>query len=287
MAHSLNVFLLSIKVTAVCILIAADIFLVTLLLVSFHSPQLHTNGEQASGKLPSFQLNVQRATQAINNKTGDSLKTIGHTVSSVADAVSTTTSNVAQSVATTVTNPETIIKPEPSYKTPEIKDVAQTPAATGTGGPATNQPAPAATAPVIATAPQQPQVSVWPIHGAVTTEFGVYHQPFQPWHTGIDISSGQPAGRTAVSPFRDGVVVQVTRSYQGLGNHVVIDHGGGLTSWYGHLYSITVAQGQAVHVGDTIGYEGRTGAATGPHVHLEIRQNNVPLNPRNFIANNP
>lgn len=287
MAYSLNVFLLSLKVAAACFLVAADIFLVILLLVSFRSPTPHSQNKQVSATLPSFQLNMQRATQVINDKTGHSLKVISHTVSSVTTAISSTTSNVAQSVATTVTDPETIIKPKPAYKTPEIKDVASAPITSATGGAITSQPPATAAAPVIAATPQSSQVSVWPIHGTVTTEFGVYHQPFQPWHTGIDIASGQPVGRTPVSPFKEGVVTQVIRSYQGLGNHIVIDHGGGLTSWYGHLYSVTVTPGQSVHVGDTIGYEGRTGAATGPHVHLEIRQNNVPLNPRNFIANNP
>lgn len=286
MAHSLNVFLISLKIAAVCTLIAADIFLITLLVVSFNKPT-HTGKDQPHSLQPTFRINVQRTAQTLNAKTGNTLKNIGDSVSSAAETISSTVTDVAHGVATTVTNPATIIKPEPSYKTPEIEAVGQPTTAANTGGSTDTQPTPAPIEPVATPTPQPSQASAWPIHGMVTTEFGVYHQPFQPRHTGIDISSRQPVGRAAVTPFREGVVVQVIRSSHGLGNHVVIDHGNGLTSWYGHLYSISVNQGQTVKLGDIIGYEGRTGAATGPHVHLEIRQNNVPLNPRNFIANNP
>lgn len=129
--------------------------------------------------------------------------------------------------------------------------------------------------------------SVWPIHGRVTTEFGAPDYPYQSHHTGIDITSARPAGVIQVAAFRDGTVMQVVHSGSGLGNHVVIDHGGGITSVYGHLYSISTFIGQQVHTGDYIGTEGSTGASTGPHVHFEIRVNGVPQNPRHFLSGNP
>jgi murein DD-endopeptidase MepM/ murein hydrolase activator NlpD len=287
MTYSLNVFLLLLKTAVICVLIAADIFLVTLLFVSFGAPSLHAASDESLDKSFSFRLNIEGTAKVLNDKTGNTLKYIGNTVGSTAHVISSVTSNVAENIVTTVTNPETIIKPEPSDKTPEIEKTTEVSPATGTGGPAANQPSLVATAPVPTTPIQSPQASVWPIHGTVTTEFGVYHQPFQGHHTGIDIASELPVGSGAVTPFREGTVAEVIRSSGGLGNHIVIDHGSGLTSWYGHLYSIAVAEGQVVKPGDSIGYEGRTGTATGPHLHLEIRQNNVPLNPRKFIAGNP
>lgn len=132
-----------------------------------------------------------------------------------------------------------------------------------------------------------PGPSIWPIHGKVTTEFGAPDYPFQSSHTGIDISSARPAGQTPVAAFHSGVVISVVYSGASYGNHVIIDHGGGLTSLYGHLYLISVHEGQRVNAGDTIGTEGSTGASTGPHVHFEIRQNNIPENPRRYVAGNP
>lgn len=129
--------------------------------------------------------------------------------------------------------------------------------------------------------------SMWPMHGMVTTEFGVYHEPFQQWHTGIDISSGKPSGTTQVAAFRPGTVVQVVHSNLSYGNHVVIDHGNGLTSLYGHLYSTEVTVGQIVQTGQIIGYEGDTGDSTGPHLHFELDQNNKPVNPHNYLPGMP
>jgi murein DD-endopeptidase MepM/ murein hydrolase activator NlpD len=132
-----------------------------------------------------------------------------------------------------------------------------------------------------------PAGTVWPLHGRITTEFGVPEPPYQPLHTGIDISSAHRAGVMAIHPFSSGKVIQIVYSRNGLGNHVVVDHGNGLTSWYCHLNSIGVNEGQTVGQGDVVGYEGRTGVVTGTHLHFEIRKNNVPINPRQFIKGNP
>lgn len=129
--------------------------------------------------------------------------------------------------------------------------------------------------------------TVWPLRGKVFTAFGVPHQPWQPTHTGMDISSAQPSGQTSITPFKEGTVLQVIRSNVGYGNHVIIDHGNGMTSLYAHLYSISVVPGQRVKPGDVVGYEGSSGTSTGTHVHFEVRQNGSPVNPRQYIANNP
>jgi murein DD-endopeptidase MepM/ murein hydrolase activator NlpD len=127
----------------------------------------------------------------------------------------------------------------------------------------------------------------WPLHGAITTLFGVPEPPYQAIHTGLDISDGRYSGATPVKPFKPGRVAQVIPSRVGLGNHVVIDHGGGLTSVYGHLYSISVQEGQTVDNNTVIGYEGSTGASTGTHLHFEIRINGQPVNPLLYIPGRP
>jgi len=127
----------------------------------------------------------------------------------------------------------------------------------------------------------------WPIHGAITTLFGVPELPFQAIHTGLDISDGRAPGITPIHPFRPGKVIEVIHSSLGLGNHVVIDHGSGVTSVYGHLNSISVHKGQTVDEKTIVGYEGTTGASTGPHLHFEIRVNGQATDPHKFIAGQP
>ena len=127
----------------------------------------------------------------------------------------------------------------------------------------------------------------WPIHGRVTTLFGVPHWPYQPTHTGIDISSGRASGVTQIKPFAPGKVVETNYSAYGLGNHVIVDHGGGITSVYAHLNSISVTIGQKVDIRATLGYEGSTGASTGTHLHFEIRQNGQPANPQRYVDGHP
>jgi murein DD-endopeptidase MepM/ murein hydrolase activator NlpD len=69
----------------------------------------------------------------------------------------------------------------------------------------------------------------------------------------------------------------------GYGRLVIIDHGDGLETRYAHMSSIGVSTGQSVSAGETIGYVGQTGDATGPHVHFEIRKNGRTLNPRDYL----
>ncbi len=125
--------------------------------------------------------------------------------------------------------------------------------------------------------------SIWPIVGKLESGFGGRRNPFggsgYEFHTGqdIDAQTGDPvvAGATGTVTFAG---VQ-----NGYGNLVVIDHGGGLTTRYGHLSHIDVAQSQTVTRGEFIGRVGSTGRSTGPHLHYEIRINDEPVDPLQYL----
>lgn len=102
------------------------------------------------------------------------------------------------------------------------------------------------------------------------------NQGFGLFHPGIDL--GAEVG-TTIKSIKAGEVVEVEYGVFGYGNTIVIDHGKGLTSRYAHLSNIDVKKGDKVTTEVKIGEVGMTGRTTGPHLHLEIRQNGVALNP--------
>lgn len=117
-----------------------------------------------------------------------------------------------------------------------------------------------------------------PVDAPVTSGYGMRFHPIlkvNRLHAGIDFGArhGSPIRAAA-----DGIVFVATYS-QGYGNMVVIDHGGGISTLYGHCSSIAVRSGQRVSRGETIGRVGSTGLATGPHLHWEVRLNGKPVNP--------
>jgi murein DD-endopeptidase MepM/ murein hydrolase activator NlpD len=124
--------------------------------------------------------------------------------------------------------------------------------------------------------------SLWPVIGHLTGAFGERMDPFSgegAFHTGVDISSpyGDPVRVAA-----DGVVIEAdTRA--GYGRLVIVDHGYGLTTWYGHLSSLNVIPGEQLKRGDIIGDVGVSGRTTGPHVHYEVRINGAPVNPMRYL----
>jgi len=128
----------------------------------------------------------------------------------------------------------------------------------------------------------------WPLDSLVITQpFGPSSLPLEPalgqyahFHTGIDIAA--PLG-SVVKAAADGVVVAVGHTSVGYGNYVVIAHGGGIMTLYGHLFKTDVSVGQRVMRGQRIGLEGATGLATGPHVHFELRVNNQFVNPMPYL----
>lgn len=118
-----------------------------------------------------------------------------------------------------------------------------------------------------------------PAEGPITSGFGSRYHPIlhrQRMHTGIDIGAGHGS---AIHAAGAGEVVMA--GYRnGYGNCVVIDHGGGVTTLYGHCSSLNVSVGQVVRQGDLIARVGSTGLATGPHLHFEVRHNGTPVDPQ-------
>ncbi len=124
--------------------------------------------------------------------------------------------------------------------------------------------------------------SVWPVLGQITGKFGERMDPFSgegAWHSGVDIASHYG---DEVRAAADGVVI-VAEDRAGYGRLVVIDHGFGLTTWYGHLSAFDTQPGLQVKRGDVIGLEGQSGRSTGPHVHYEVRIYNTPVNPWRYL----
>lgn len=127
---------------------------------------------------------------------------------------------------------------------------------------------------------------LWPVRGRVTSEFGIRSDPFNGdarSHAGLDIAGelGEPIMVSA-----DGVVSFAGRD-AGYGNLVVVDHGGTLQTFYGHLSAIYVREGQRVRGGLVVGAMGSTGRSTGNHCHFEVRVNGQAVNPRRFLSNDP
>lgn len=124
--------------------------------------------------------------------------------------------------------------------------------------------------------------NLWPVEGQVTGSFGERIDPFNgegAFHSGIDI--GAMIGQPVVAPA-DGVV-EFADFMGGYGRAVILDHGHGISTRYGHLKAFAVFPGQHVHRGDTIAYVGDSGRSTGPHLHYEVRINDVPVNPRKYL----
>ena len=117
-----------------------------------------------------------------------------------------------------------------------------------------------------------------PTSGTVTSRFG------SRWgknHKGLDI--GAPKG-TPIKAAASGTVITASSGYNGgYGNYIVISHGNGIQTAYGHCNSISVSVGQKVSQGQVIGTVGNTGRSTGNHLHLEIRVNGVAQNPQNYL----
>jgi murein DD-endopeptidase MepM/ murein hydrolase activator NlpD len=114
---------------------------------------------------------------------------------------------------------------------------------------------------------------IWPAPGAITSPFGGARH-----HPGIDIDgiTGDPVAAAA-----GGTVLQagITHGYEGYGNLVLIDHGDGISTLYGHLSRVDVTIGQTIEQGQVIGAIGATGLAFGDHLHFEVRVANHPVDP--------
>jgi murein DD-endopeptidase MepM/ murein hydrolase activator NlpD len=127
-----------------------------------------------------------------------------------------------------------------------------------------------------------PGALAWPVSGTITSPFGYRQNPFgggMEFHQGLDIAA--PMG-TTITAAAGGTVIQAGW-FGGYGNYIVIDHGGGMSTGYGHCSQIFVSVGQKVQKGQAIGAVGSTGASTGPHVHFEVRINGKPVDPAAYF----
>jgi len=124
--------------------------------------------------------------------------------------------------------------------------------------------------------------TLWPVSGRVTGSFGERIDPFSgegAFHRGVDISSDY--GTRIIAPA-DGIV-RYSDFMNGYGRTVLIDHGNGISTLYGHLSGFAVSAGQLIHRGDSVGYVGQSGRSTGPHLHYEVRIFNTPVNPHKYL----
>lgn len=122
----------------------------------------------------------------------------------------------------------------------------------------------------------------WPVSGTITSPFGYRQNPFgggMEFHQGLDIAA--PMG-TTVQAASGGTIISAGW-YGGYGNYVLIDHGGGMATGYGHLSQIFVSAGQQVQKGQAIGAVGSTGMSTGPHLHFEVRIQGKPTDPAAYL----
>lgn len=124
----------------------------------------------------------------------------------------------------------------------------------------------------------------WPCPASryISSSFGNrLHPILKVWkfHTGIDI--GCSAGKDIVAAASGKVIM--SKVYGGYGNCVMIDHGGGIVTLYGHASKLLVSEGQTVKRGQTIALVGSTGRSTGPHLHFEVRKNGEYINPMNYF----
>lgn len=131
-------------------------------------------------------------------------------------------------------------------------------------------------------APEGTGEMIYPLTGAVTSEYGWRTHPIfggSKFHSGIDIAgeAGAP-----IKAARGGVVTH-SGWIDGYGNTVMIDHGGGLVTLYGHNQSVAVSVGQKVKQGQVVAYCGSTGNSTGPHCHFEVRLNGEPVSPYDYL----
>jgi murein DD-endopeptidase MepM/ murein hydrolase activator NlpD len=126
--------------------------------------------------------------------------------------------------------------------------------------------------------------SIRPAKGWISSHFGYRISPFtgrRELHAAYDIANRE--GAEIVAPANG--VVTFTGKKGSYGNLLIIDHGYGLVTRYGHLKSIEVKKGAKVSRGDIVAKMGNTGRSTGPHVHYEVRLNGVPVNPEKYILN--
>ncbi len=117
---------------------------------------------------------------------------------------------------------------------------------------------------------------VWPTTVWTITQY------YSWYHNGVDIARGGQSGMPPILACNDGVVIRSGWDPFGLGLHVIIDHGDGYQTVYGHMSRIDVSYGEKVERGEKLGMMGSTGRSTGPHIHFMVKYNGVAQNPLNY-----
>lgn len=130
---------------------------------------------------------------------------------------------------------------------------------------------------VIAQLPTQ-----WPVRSAIASEFGMRRDPFtndREFHQGVDLvaAHGTPVKAPAAG------AVALAGNHGGYGLAVIVDHGSGVQTLYGHLSRVSVKNGERVARGQLLGHAGNTGRSTGAHLHYEVTVGGRPVNPRNYL----
>ena len=123
-------------------------------------------------------------------------------------------------------------------------------------------------------------LEVTPVSGVITSRYGARESIRDHAHGGLDI--GAPAG-TPIKATAGGTVTYAQYNSGGYGNLVVIDHGNGVETYYGHCSKLYVSKGEKVIAGEVIGAVGSTGFSTGNHLHFEIRINDTRVNPQKYL----
>lgn len=143
-------------------------------------------------------------------------------------------------------------------------------------------PAPAVVPQATAAALGRGPAFAWPVRGEISSPFGLRIHPIYrvpAFHAGIDIAVPEGTRVCAAAPGR-----VVTAGWEGgFGYLVVLDHGDGYTTYYGHLSRVLVQVGQFVEIGEVIALSGNTGLSTGPHLHFEVRRDGVAVDPLSLL----
>jgi murein DD-endopeptidase MepM/ murein hydrolase activator NlpD len=164
-------------------------------------------------------------------------------------------------------------QPVPVAATAPVGD----PAPAGAGGPASENAAPAAGVPASAGGPNSSAGLIWPLGGPVSSYMGSGHP------LGIDIDAFYLGGVAVAAATSGTVIFAGGNACCSYGLYVVIRSAGGIETLYAHLNSITVVEGQSVSQGDAIGVVGSTGYSTGRHLHFEVIDNGVRVNPLDYL----
>ncbi len=125
--------------------------------------------------------------------------------------------------------------------------------------------------------------SIAPVKGFISSSYGMRRNPFTTaadFHMGVDITA--PLGHPVVASANGNVIF--TGYKNGIGNLVIIDHGYGINTYYGHLSKILVNVGQQVKRWEVIALVGNTGKSTAPHLHYQVVRNDNPLNPLDYMV---